>query len=167
MARISPPTDWNKVYGAFDGNMPECLGGACSTPCCASKEVLSWGKGPRTFNTTMPPDEFRAYGELPTGVTAETIDIGSDRMHISVLISGCLSENGECKLAAKKPTHCRVYPFRTSEYLPIDTRCPQAKLIASNPDTVTGFLQIREALIPNTDNSTWLLNLAKHLERSE
>lgn len=152
------------AYAAYDGKMRGCSGGECPTPCCNDKVV--WGEGGfRTFNTVFETGEAgfqqKTWGDLPAGVRVETRDIGTDRMQIAHLVSGCLAPDGSCRMEGRKPLRCRVFPFGTSEFLPLrEGRCPQAKVIAGDKESVAGIVGIREALGMD-DHEGWMRNLLR------
>lgn len=157
---------WQSTYDAFDGTMPECIGGDCPTPCCNEKEVRIWGGPIAKFNTTIDVAELsaqeRIFGPLPEGVTAIKADIGATSSNVRILISGCLSEDGSCKMKDRKPIHCRLYPFGYYTMHPLKQNCPKHSEIGSNPKTQKGIMALREAH-GKGDNEAWYTNLVESL----
>jgi hypothetical protein len=164
--------DYGKVYAAFDGNMSDCDGACCSEPCCGTKQTLTWGQGPKSYNTTITRTELtfqeETYGPLgDLGIETETVDVNTDRgaSNIRVLIRGCLGKQGECLLSHRKPAHCRLFPLSTNLWLPVrKVKCPKAEAIGRSPEVRAGIKKVREAL-EMTDHATWEANLDKELDR--
>ena len=163
-----PKSEWQNAYQAFDGDMKDCLGGKCSTPCCNLKTTPTWGHGPKQYSTSLEVSEYNfqisEFGQFPDGVETEFVDVGIDRaIQMRHLVRGCLADDGSCRLKNRKPLQCRIFPLSLSELIPLRTSCPQAKKIAGSTDVQEGIIQIRKSL-GYTDNGKWIEALNKALK---
>lgn len=147
--------------------MKGCLGCDCPTSCCGTKETWTYNQGAKSFNTSLDSMEYQyqieRHGPMPAGVKVERVDTGYDGPpRISYLVSGCLADDGSCKLNDRKPAQCRVYPLHTGILMPLIDSCPQAHIIGADVEVQTGVKRIREAF--NLDHGEeWAQNLARYV----
>lgn len=157
--------NWEEIYGAFDGNMPECEGAACPKKCCKPRKATTVFQGEQTYFTSFLDqseldlqNQFRpSLRELGVKVKAidVTADIGTD---LTFLVNGCLDTKHGCKLQSHRPLACRMYPFRaTSNSNPIDQiNCPRAGEIAANREIIKRILRVRKIFGFEGSDGAWL-----------
>lgn len=166
---LKPQPNWGRAYEVFDGTMAPCLGKACDASCCHLRysPTPEW-VGPKQHITSMISSEhdfqLSAFGQFPDGVETELVDVGSEgQTDIRYLVRNCLSDDGSCRLKNRKPILCRMFPFSTSAFLPLEFRdCPKAKVIAADPEIQKQIIRVRRAL-GFTDSEEWQVSLERIL----
>ena len=150
-----------------NGDMSWCLWKDCSTPCCKSKDKVTFDeeKGyffqnkngeikyewPKTsYFTTLTQEEKDKLKE--TSVKVEThpvlakfsydpinqeIEYETRQIHA---LSDCLWASW-CKLWDNRPSVCKAYPFTHHDKRPLDTACPEAWEIVKHENNIINAIK--------------------------
>ena len=160
--------NWPEIYGAFDGNMPECEGAACPKKCYKPRKTMTTWQGEKTYFTSLLDESELDFQNKfnpslrKLGIQVEAIDVEADvGTDLTFLVSGCLDSKHGCKLQSHRPLACRMYPFRaTNNSNPIDQiNCPRSREIAANREIIKKILHVRKIFGFNDSNGAWLKSI--------